>query len=88
MVTKCGYLCYYQNCRWHYGCTDIHQLLSEAILTEEVTFEILGFGFFSSTTSDERGFFIDELSFYSEKRIFLEEQVILAESLFVHDVLF
>ena len=53
-------------CRWRFGCTNIHSLLTY-LDSDQLKFEIAGFGFQTLTDSDvDVGFYVDVLSFTTQ----------------------
>lgn len=74
--------------RWHFACTDLEEMLSASPIVvqdpdnDENTIQSIiveGLGFHSSATdSHSEGFYVDEISFSSENRLFEFEYVMIA----------
>ena len=54
--------------RWHYICTDLHQLLLDNINTNDTFFEITTIGLYSDPAADGSGYQVDEISLSSDIR--------------------
>ena len=54
--------------RWHYTCTDLHQLLLDNINTNDTLFEITKIGLYSDPAADGSGYQVDEISLSSDIR--------------------
>ena len=54
--------------RWRYGCAGLHNLLTGFLNSDKLHYQITGFGFYSSEDPLNRGFYIDQVSFSSEKK--------------------
>ena len=52
--------------RWHYTCTNLHQLIASSINSNDSSFEVTEIGFYSDP--NEVGYQIDEVSLSSDQR--------------------
>lgn len=85
-----------QCCRWHFSCTDLLDMLTQTITLEQdpnndgntvQSMIVDGLGFYSredSSTNLQSGFYIDEVSFASERRQFLHQYVSVKRYLWNH----
>ena len=61
---------------WRFGCTNIHNLLEINIPdAKNNIFTIVGFGFNSPIHDMDQGFYVDHISFLSEKRQIISDNV-------------
>ena len=65
---------------WHYGCTNIDELLMSGVDQGSGTFEITELGFHGDADAQMRGFHVDEVSFSSEKRFLIIDNVSLPQN--------
>ena len=66
---------------WNFACADLERMLEENLETNEgdstPIHRILGLGFYADPDPQLRGFYVDEVSFSSEERVFYHETVSL-----------
>ena len=61
---------------WRFGCTNIHNLLETNIPdAKNNIFTVIGFGFNSPIDDMEQGLYVDHVSFLSEKRQIISDNV-------------